>query len=154
MTLLTGSQHSIHWFISLHQRVFTQAHSTPLPLPSHLFLFSHSSPLSVSTLLNTDTLMHPLPSLVPSPLWVANQYNVGLIKGAPKSNYRPKSCEVKKTRDKGQSDEGRVVQDLCAVNAAVHACAPLISNPYSILAQMSFLLFLLLRNSAPLRLSP
>lgn len=94
MTLLTGSQHSIHRFISLRQRVFTQAHSTPPPLPS--YLFSHSSPLSVSTLLNTDTLMHPILSLVPSPLWAANQYDVGLIKGAepfvitPKSNYRPK----------------------------------------------------------------
>lgn len=55
---------------------------------------------------------------------------------------------VKKIRDKGQPDEGCVLEDLHAVNAAVHARAPLISSPYSILAHMSFLLLLLLRNSA------
>lgn len=177
--------------------VYTSSLNTTTRAQRSLFLYSHSSPLSVSTLLNTDTLMHPIHSLVPSPLWAANQYDVGLINGPEpfiithKSNYRPKpwqyplnpeaarcirplfeallkagvivSCSnspvhrpiqpVKKIRDKGQPDEGRIVQDLHAVNAEVHARAPLISNLYSILAQMSFLMLLLLRTSAPLTLS-
>lgn len=166
--------------------VYTSSLSTTVLAQRSLFL-----------LLNTDALMHPILSLVPSPLWAANQYDVGLIKGAepfviaPKSNRRPKPWQyplnpeatrgirplfeslrkagvivprsnspvhipilpVKEIRDKGQPDEGRVVRDLRAVNAAVHARAPLVSNP-RILAQMSFLSFFLLRNSAPLRLSP
>lgn len=179
------------------EAVYTSSLNTTTLAQRSLFLSSHSSPLSVSTLLNTDTLMHPIHSLVPSSLWAANQYDVGLINGpepfiiTPKSNYRPKPWQYplnpeaarciwplfeallkagvivpcsnspvhipiqpgKKIRDKGQHDEGRVVQDLRAVNAAVHAPAPLISNPYS-LAQMTFLMILFVRTSSPLTLSP
>lgn len=186
MTLLTGSQHSIHWFISLHQRVFTRAHSPPPSLPSDLFFFCW-------TPMHLYILYFPWYHL----LFELLINDVGLIKGAepfviaPKSNRRPKPWQyplnpeatrgirplfeslrkagvivpcsnspvhipilpVKEIRDKGQPDEGRVVRDLRAINAAVHARAPLVSNP-RILAQMSFLSFFLLRNSAPLRLSP
>lgn len=76
--------------------VYTSSLNTTAFAQRSFFLFSHSSPLSVSTLLNTDTLMHPILLLLPSPLWAANQYDVGLIKGSepfvitPKYNYRPK----------------------------------------------------------------
>lgn len=44
---------------------------------------------------------------------------------------------VKKVRDVGKPTEWRFVQDLKAVNAAVHARAPNAPNPYTILAQVS-----------------
>ncbi|MGL5583570.1 MAG: reverse transcriptase domain-containing protein, partial [Cetobacterium sp.] len=43
---------------------------------------------------------------------------------------------VKKIRDKGQPAEWRFVQDLQAVNSAIHARAPNVPNPYTILSQI------------------
>lgn len=54
--------------------VYTSSLNTTTLAQRSLFLLSHSSPLSVSTLLNIDTLMHPILLLVLSPLWAATRY--------------------------------------------------------------------------------
>lgn len=55
----------------------------------------------------------------------------------PNSPVRTPIFPVKKVRDVGKPTEWRFVQDLKAVNAAVHARAPNAPNPYTILAQVS-----------------
>ncbi|XP_034721067.1 uncharacterized protein LOC117939686 [Etheostoma cragini] len=57
----------------------------------------------------------------------------GVIVPCPDSPVRTPIFPVKKIRDKGKPVEWRFVQDLKAVNAAVHARAPNVPNPYTIL---------------------
>ncbi|XP_034004782.1 uncharacterized protein LOC117497007 [Trematomus bernacchii] len=59
----------------------------------------------------------------------------GVIIPCNDSPVRTPVFPVKKVRDK-PPDEWRFVQDLRAVNAAVHARAPLVPNPYLILSQV------------------
>ncbi|XP_078101784.1 retrovirus-related Pol polyprotein from transposon 297 [Sander vitreus] len=136
---------------------------------THIFL---NNAVNVS-----PTEISPLLSQVPTHLWAAHKYDVGLIKNCqpvvitPRSDFRPKKHQyplkqeaidgirpvfnsllkagvivpcpdspvrtpifpVKKIRDKGKPVEWRFVQDLKAVNAAVHARAPNVPNPYTIL---------------------
>ncbi|XP_062421340.1 uncharacterized protein LOC119202433 isoform X3 [Pungitius pungitius] len=60
----------------------------------------------------------------------------GVIVSCPDSPVRTPIFPVKKIRDAGKPTEWRFVQDLKAVNAAVHARAPNVPNPYTILAQI------------------
>ncbi|XP_062419418.1 uncharacterized protein LOC119228347 isoform X2 [Pungitius pungitius] len=60
----------------------------------------------------------------------------GVIVPCPDSPVRTPIFPVKKIRDAGKPTEWRFVQDLKAVNAAVHARAPNVPNPYTILAQI------------------
>ena len=60
----------------------------------------------------------------------------GVIIPCPESPVRTPMFPVKKIRDRGQPCEWRFVQDLRAVNAAVHARAPMVPNPHSILTQV------------------
>ena len=60
----------------------------------------------------------------------------GVIVPCPDSPVRTPVFPAKKIRDKGQPDEWRFVQDLRAFNAAVHARAPTVPNPDTILAQI------------------
>ncbi|XP_031734864.1 uncharacterized protein LOC116400902 [Anarrhichthys ocellatus] len=60
----------------------------------------------------------------------------GVIIPCPDSPVRTLIFPVKKIRDAGKPTEWRFVQDLKAVNAAVHARAPNVPNPYTILAQI------------------
>lgn len=60
----------------------------------------------------------------------------GVIVPCPDSPVRTPIFPVKKIREKGQPTEWRFVQDLKAVNAAVHARAPNVPNPYTILTQV------------------
>lgn len=61
----------------------------------------------------------------------------GVIVPFPNSLVRTPIFPVKKVTDVGKPTEWRLVQDLKAVNAAVHARAPNVPNPYTILAQVS-----------------
>nr|XP_040024957.1 uncharacterized protein LOC120812808 [Gasterosteus aculeatus aculeatus] len=60
----------------------------------------------------------------------------GVIVPCPDSPVRTPIFPVKKIRDAGKPTEWRFVQELKAVNAAVHARAPNVPNPYTILAQI------------------
>uniref|UniRef100_A0AAQ4RT80 ribonuclease H n=1 Tax=Gasterosteus aculeatus aculeatus TaxID=481459 RepID=A0AAQ4RT80_GASAC len=60
----------------------------------------------------------------------------GVIVPCPDSPVRTPIFPVKKIRDAGKPTEWRFVQDLKAVNAAVHARAPNVPNPYTIMAQV------------------
>lgn len=60
----------------------------------------------------------------------------GVIVPCSDSPVRTPIFPVKKIRDKDQPTEWRFVQDLKAVNAAVHARAPHVPNPYTIMAQI------------------
>lgn len=89
--------------------------------------------------------------MVPSSMWVANNCDVGLIKNAepfikPKLSQYPLTSEaaegnqpvflifVESRCHSSMFHEWCFVEDLQAVNAAVHALAPLVPNPYTILA--------------------
>ncbi|XP_051242063.1 uncharacterized protein LOC127355326 [Dicentrarchus labrax] len=60
----------------------------------------------------------------------------GVIIPCPDSPVRTPIFPVKKIRDRGQPTEWRFVQDLKAVNDAVIPHAPIVPNPYTLLAQI------------------
>lgn len=162
-------------------------HKTDFPLETRALRCLHLTETRDSERHNTrfacftDTSQLPEElSEVPSSLWAAHKYDVGLIKGAepvkitPKSDIRPNQPQyplkpeavegitpvfdslleagvivpcpdspvrtpmfpVKKARVPPQRDDWRFVQDLRAVNAAVHARAPNVPNPHTILSQI------------------
>ncbi|KAF0031716.1 hypothetical protein F2P81_016271 [Scophthalmus maximus] len=154
-------------------------HLTTFALRSE-YLFDDCGDSPVTTCLSDFSTVSPILQEVPSSLWAAHKYDVGLIKNAQqvvitsKSDFRPHKHQytlkqeaiegikpvfhsllqaglvvpcpdspvrtpifpVKKIRDKGQPTEWRFVQDLQRVNAAVHARARDVPNPYTILSQI------------------
>ncbi|KAI4892985.1 hypothetical protein NFI96_009151, partial [Prochilodus magdalenae] len=60
----------------------------------------------------------------------------GVIIPCPDSPVRTPIFPVKKIRGPGEPDEWRFVQDLQAVNAAIHPRAPEVPNPHTILTQI------------------
>lgn len=60
----------------------------------------------------------------------------GVIVPCEDSPVRTPMFPVKKVRPPPQKDDWRFVQDLRAVNAAVHARAPNVPNPHTILSQI------------------
>lgn len=62
--------------------------------------------------------------------------DAGVIVPCPDSLVRMPMLSVKKVRPPPQQDGWRFVQDLRAVNTAVHACAPNVPNCHTILSQI------------------
>ncbi|XP_044028061.1 uncharacterized protein LOC122864564 [Siniperca chuatsi] len=62
--------------------------------------------------------------------------SAGVIIPCAKSPVRTPIFPVRKLRDAGEPQHWRFVQDLQAVNAAVHARAPNVPNPHTILSQV------------------